>query len=282
MKRTLLWGALCALAVTSAWGADLAQVREKGVLRVAVYKDFPPYSYAENGRYTGLDVELARALAERLGVALALEPITASDESVQDDLRNGVWKGHYLGWGGADVMLHVPVDPALQAEVRQVALFGPYYREHLAVARRTDALPTLDSLDAFRHTRVGVEFRTLGDQLLLSAAGGAYIPQVVHFRSATQACAAFRAGEVPALLAQRGEIEQCVGTVRDGIAVAPLPAAQAERLGWDVGMAVKADDEALRGALAEALAGLRRDGTLAAVLARYHLGAELIASAGGG
>ena len=39
-----------------------------------------------------------------------------NDENMNDDLRNMVWKGHYLGYGPADVMLHVPVDNRLMAE----------------------------------------------------------------------------------------------------------------------------------------------------------------------
>ena len=37
----------------------LARVEEKGVLRAAVYRDFAPYSYLKEGRYVGLDVDVA-------------------------------------------------------------------------------------------------------------------------------------------------------------------------------------------------------------------------------
>mgnify|MGYP000208050832 CR=1 FL=1 len=84
MKRILAAAVLAGLAVaqgvTSASADALAEVREKGVLRVAVYKDFPPYSYTDaQGRMTGLDVEIGKALAAKMGVAMALVPIPGVD-----------------------------------------------------------------------------------------------------------------------------------------------------------------------------------------------------------
>ena len=76
MKRILAAAVLAALAgahgATAASADALDNVREKGVLRVAVYKDFPPYSYTDTeGRMTGLDVEIGKALAAKMGVAMA-------------------------------------------------------------------------------------------------------------------------------------------------------------------------------------------------------------------
>ena len=67
----------------------LARIRQQGRLRVAVYKDFAPYSLA-GGK--GIDADLGRALAARLGVAADIVAYTA-DEEMGDDLRNMVWKG---------------------------------------------------------------------------------------------------------------------------------------------------------------------------------------------
>ncbi|MES9929292.1 MAG: transporter substrate-binding domain-containing protein, partial [Candidatus Thiodiazotropha sp. 6PDIVS] len=77
----------------------LQRIHERGVLEVAVYADFPPFSYrSERGRIVGIDVDIAQALAKRLGVVAAIRAVGA-DENMEDDLRNNVWKGHYLGGG---------------------------------------------------------------------------------------------------------------------------------------------------------------------------------------
>jgi hypothetical protein len=73
----------------------------------------------------GIDIDLARALAGALDLKLSLLPFNA-DENMNDDLRNMVWKGHYLGYGPADVLMHVPVDRPLMQANPQVQIFAPY------------------------------------------------------------------------------------------------------------------------------------------------------------
>ncbi|HQC97391.1 MAG TPA: ABC transporter substrate-binding protein, partial [Aquabacterium sp.] len=81
----------------------LQRIQERGTLVVGVYNDLPPF----NSGGKGIDVALAEALAKALGVKLSLLPFNAG-EDMGDDLRNMVWRGHYLGFGPADVLLHVP------------------------------------------------------------------------------------------------------------------------------------------------------------------------------
>lgn len=63
--------------------ATLERIRERGTLTVAVYQDMPPFHVPGKG----IDVEIAQALAESLGVKLSLLPF-AADESMSGDLRN--------------------------------------------------------------------------------------------------------------------------------------------------------------------------------------------------
>jgi ABC-type amino acid transport substrate-binding protein len=117
-RKLLAWSATAAWG-TSAGAATLAQVRERGRLIVGLYEDMPPFHV--KGR--GIDVELGQALAEALGVKFAPLPFHA-DENMADDLRNMVWKGHYLGHGPADVLMHVPVDRPLIEATPQARIFG--------------------------------------------------------------------------------------------------------------------------------------------------------------
>ena len=103
-RACLQWAAaagVAALAGTARAGA-LERIRARGTLSVAIYQDMPPFHVAGEG----IDIELARALAGALDVKLSLLPFLA-DENMGDDLRNMVWRGHYLGFGPADVMLHL-------------------------------------------------------------------------------------------------------------------------------------------------------------------------------
>src|ERR1019366_6323944 len=123
MLATLCFACASLCAGAPAW-ADQQKIRQNGILKVAVYNDLAPFS--ANG--AGIDIDLARALAEKLGMKLSLLPFTAGDD-LNADLRNMVWKGHYLGYGPADVMLHVPVDRRLSAANDKVQIFAPYYNE---------------------------------------------------------------------------------------------------------------------------------------------------------
>ena len=132
-RRGILAGALggvCALALARPLGAaPLAKVRELGVLRVGLYADNRPWSWDEGGLPRGIDVDLARAIGEALGVRadIALFP---ADEDISDDLRNVVWRGGVLGFQRCDLMLHVPFDMQLAAKENDV-VFVEIGRAHV-------------------------------------------------------------------------------------------------------------------------------------------------------
>jgi hypothetical protein len=69
-------------------------------------------------------------------------------ETVDDDLRNVIWKGHFL-WNQplADVMMHVPVDRDLARKNGMVTILAPYFSEQLVVARNRNRVPQLVTLD---------------------------------------------------------------------------------------------------------------------------------------
>ena len=123
----------------------LDKIKAKGVLTVAVYKDNPPFS-EQAGE---VDVTLAQLLADELGVKLSLMPFDAG-ENMGDDLRNMVWKGHYLGYGPADVMLHVPVDRNFMQQNKQARIFGPYYRETVVLAHDRKQIRCAERSDRLR------------------------------------------------------------------------------------------------------------------------------------
>ena len=55
-----------------AMARPLDDVRDSGAIRIAVYRDFAPFSEVSNGNFSGVDVEIGRAIAERLGLSSRL------------------------------------------------------------------------------------------------------------------------------------------------------------------------------------------------------------------
>jgi ABC-type amino acid transport substrate-binding protein len=273
---TMRWGAMQAAAAAllcSGWLAPpaaarpLDEVRDSGTIRIAVYRDFAPFSEVHDGRFEGVDVDIGRALAERLGVAVEFMPVTAG-ESVDDDLRNAVWKGHYLGGGVADVMLHVPVDRRFAMRNKLVAIFGAYARmDTVAAAGAEGASSALDP-DAIGDGRIGVELATLADAYLLTAHAGALRDNVVHYPSTVAAAEALARGEVDIAVGTRAEIEAGIKERRSAFTLAPV---EIPGSSWLIGAAVDEHSRDLGYAAADVLAELVEGGAGAEAFAARSL-----------
>lgn len=249
----------------------LETLRERGRLRIAVYNDFPPYSM-RGGK--GIDADIGRAIAAKLGLAAEIVGFNA-DEDMNDDLRNMVWKGHYLGTQPADLMLHVPVDEVLARANDKVRIFGAYHRETLALARNPERIPALSgsaavALEIFTREKIGVETASLADSFLLSVLNGRLRENVVHFTTVAEAGKALAEGGVAAVLAPRAELEAAIKG-KERIALDSAKFAELKVDSWPLGMAVKVEEQALAEAIGAAVAELKRDGSVAAIFRQYGI-----------
>jgi ABC-type amino acid transport substrate-binding protein len=265
-RRVLAAGLLLgagAAAPRAVLAADAPTLREAGILKVAVYNDLAPFS--DHGQ--GIDADLGTALAGKLGLKPALLPFNAGDD-LGDDLRNMVWKGHYLGYGPADVMLHVPVDRMLMNANPQVEIFAPYYVETVRLVRSAQAIPRFDGVDALAGKRIGVEKVSISGMVMLGEGGGRFREQVHIYPTATEALEQLKAGSLDAVLATRAQIE----SVMKGDPAFPLQEVPFDRLprgGWAVGMAVKKDNLGLARKLQAALNDMAASGELKTIFAKY-------------
>lgn len=247
---------------------SLIAVRERGVLNVAVYDAFPPFSDRDaSGKPRGIDVDIAHELARRmeLNSAIRFQP---ADESVDDDLRNAVWKGHYIGGGVADVMLHVPADPRFTATVDQVVIDAVYYMEDVAVAWDGSNFDTAPGIAAFASTPVGVEIETIADLYLLSAMGGRLRDNVRHYPRLADATRAMVEGEITAVMGHRAELQGLLhGHERFHTNKIHIPGVLISS--WPLGAAVKANNRALAAVVMSTLKAMVDDGTVDDIFRRH-------------
>jgi len=242
---------------------EYAKIRESGSLKVAVYKDFAPFSTGNQG----IDIDIAEALAKKLGLRLNLLPFPAGEE-IGDDFRNMVWKGHYMGYGPADVMLHAPVDPILMTANDKVKILAPYYREQVRLVRDVRKIPDFDGLDALTGKKVGVDGTSISSQLMLGAENGKFREDIKIYASATEALERLKAGELDAVLATRSEIESSVRKDPNfQISIASF--SRLPPKGWVVGMAIKKDDAELADVLQAATDELLASGEMDKIFAKY-------------
>jgi ABC-type amino acid transport substrate-binding protein len=254
---------LCAAAVHPGLRAADPPAAKADTLKVAIYNELAPFS--DKGQ--GIDADLAAALAKKLGLTLSLLPFNAGDD-LNDDLRNMVWKGHYLGYGPADVMLHVPVDRMLMNANPQVAIFAPYHVETVRLVRSARSIPAFDGIDALAGKRIGVEKVSISGMVMLGEGNGRFRDQVHIYPTAIEALRQLMAGRLDAVLATRSEIES-VMRGDPAFPVQDVPFERLPRAGWAIGMAVKKDNTELARRLQAALNAMAADGELKAVFAKY-------------
>lgn len=279
---------LCSLLLVI--GQAQARVRahedilESGILKVAVYKDFPPYSFETDGKPRGVDVDLAQRLADELGLKVELLWVTPG-EKLEDDLRNFIWKGHYMRPGVlADLMLRIPYDREYanrlndvgEVEQDQVHMFGPYQRERWQVVHDRKRLPKVDTIGVFQYHKIGVELDSVPSFYLTSVLAGRLRANTEHYASIGTAFDAMRAGKVDAVMAMRGELDWLVHQAKDAnLLKADNTYPTLGQPYWDIGMAVHESNRQLANSVDGLLEDMIRSGEMAKIYARYGVYYEL-------
>jgi polar amino acid transport system substrate-binding protein len=282
-RRGLLAGALsagaAALVPARLMAAPLAKVKDSGVLRVAVYADNRPWSWDDHGTVRGLDADLGRALAAKLGVRADIVTFLPGDD-VAADLRNTVWRGGLLGFQVCDVMLHVPFDHELMVRNDQAAIIAPYYREGFAMVCGNEQTDCEVLPPQLRGKRLAAETASASDAWMVGGFGGMLRNTVHHYPGGYEAAEAVATGAADAAMATRAQVE---AVLHDYPAKAlhrrkgPIPMLPAP--GWDIGMAVKDNSRTLGDVLETTVAAMIASGEMAALFRAW--GVEWQAAAAG-
>lgn len=260
-----------ALAPPAALARPLDDVVDSGALTVFVYSDYAPYSWQDEDGVHGIDVEIGRAFGEALGVDVEFL-VRGADENVDDDLRVNIWKGDLINRRAADVMMHVPVDPEVDARNDLAVITGPYFQEEMALLHDVEALPEIPSFGRFISTPIAVELDTAGDFFLSNAFRGQIRESVRRGRTFEAASELWLSGEVPALLATRAQAEWVARAgetrgIESALAFPPMPGIV--RTGWPIGIAVKHDSRDLGYTLGDVLTELIDSGRMQEIYARH-------------
>ncbi|TNE79656.1 MAG: transporter substrate-binding domain-containing protein [Gammaproteobacteria bacterium] len=241
----------------NAMASQLDKIKEKGILSVAVYKKFAPYSDDDGG----IDVDVAKKIAEKLGLKVEIMPFDA-DESMDDDLRNMVWKGTVLGYGPADMMMHVPTDPVFRNRNDKVNIFSAYFRDDIRIVRNRERIPELENLNVFEKELIGVEGESLGSDILSSIEGGKLRKNVRHYLDINDAFTDLANGDLSAVMALGGQAEAAMGD-KPGFAIEKPPLyGLLPPVGWAFGVAVRTQDTELAEAIGQAMAELESEGVM--------------------
>ncbi len=229
-------------------GDGLARVRARGSLRWGGdIQGGEPYAYRDpndNSRLIGFEVDIAAAVARRLGVRA---------EFVQNDWQNLIPS---LERGDFDIILNgLEVTPARRA---LVAFTRPYYAFSETLVVRQDS--SADTLPALAGQRVGTLNASFAYDLLAATPG----VQVVLYEGVQEPYIDLEEGRLAAVVLDN-IIANRYGLVRPALRAAAT-------VGDGVyAVAVRPDEPALLAALDAALGAMIGDGELRAILARWQL-----------
>jgi ABC-type amino acid transport substrate-binding protein len=246
----------------------LDEVVGSGVLRVIAYLDNAPFSWDDNGKPRGIDVDIADAIANELGVKPEVI-LRMPGEKGDDDLRVNVWKGPLTGGGVGDLMMHVPIDREFAARNPEAVIGNPYFQERIAVAIDSDRTGPNPTFDIFKRMKIGVQLGTVSDYFLMRFEDGALIDNIVHHVRAEDGAKEFKSKEIAALMGQRARIEALLHDIGVTPRIAEPAMDGIVRNQWVVGMAWKENSRDLGYAVQASLDKLKASGKLAEIFRSY-------------
>ena len=157
------------------------KTEEKKTLVMATNAEFPPYEYHEGDAVVGIDAEIAKLIADKLGMELKIEDVAF------DSIIPGVQAGKYdMGMAGMTV----------NEERLQSVNFSDSYATGVQVVIVKEG-GSIASLNDIAGKKIGVQTSTTGD---IYASGDFGDENVVKFDSGAAAVEALKSGKVDCVI----------------------------------------------------------------------------------
>jgi len=243
--------ATTAAASSAAADAGLGLVTD-GKLTVGTSPDFPPFENLENDQYVGLDIDLAQALADKLGLELEMKTLQF------DAIVPAVAAGGQVDLG----ISGITIDPDRE---EQVDFSDSYYIDDLAVVTmKANADITADTYaDALNQAGVtiAVQSGTTGESYAQENFPNA---TTQPYGNATDAFAAMQAGQANAVITNKA-----VGAKMVSESYTDAQVIKEIATGEEYAAAVSKDNQALLDAVNGAIKSLEDDGTLDSLVQKY-------------
>ena len=232
--------------------APLPPMLPEGVLRVGVDASYPPFAVDPGtGVPVGLDIDLARAVADQMGVELRF--VNMGYDGLYDSLRASQ----------VDVLFSaLRIDPLRTRDVRYTT---PYFEAGQVLVRKEGA--GIEAPEDLEGRTVAVAFGTEGDEAARRWQRRLHVLTLQPYATAADALAAVGAGEADAAivdavsarlwLREASPADHDLGLASEPVTSDPYAAA------------VRQDYPRLHAAINAALQVLDEDGTLQAIISRW-------------
>ena len=232
-------------AATSEAGADEGyKLATDGTLTMATNAYFPPYEYYDGQDVIGIDVDIAQAIADKLGLKLKIEDMEF------DSIITAVSTGKAdLGLAG------MTVTPDRQ---KNVDFSDSYATGIQSVIVREDS--TIAKIDDLEGKKIGVQLSTTGDIYATDDFGK---DSVVQYNKGNDAVMALTQGQVDAVIIDNEPAKSYVAANKG------LKILDTEYATENYAACIAKDNTGLTKAVNKALAELKADGTLQKIVDKY-------------
>lgn len=279
---TLLYALLVLMTASLAHARTYDDVIASKYIEFAVYRDFAPYSFMQEGEPAGIDVELGKSIARELGLEARWLWLTA-DESVDDDLRNAIWKGSVIDRKKADVMLRVPYDREYSyaqdgyglPRNDMVVMLAPYHKESWHLVRDLNKTGEVRNLAIFQYQAIGVELDSLPDFFLVGTYQGRLRENVHHYSTVFGALKDLNAGKLSAVAGMRSQLEWGLPNRPGNFDIDDDGLESLGRKTWDIGIAIKENYRQLGYAVNDVITAMIVNGDMEKIFSQYRVSYHL-------
>lgn len=232
-------------AATSEAGADEGyKLVKEGTLTMATNAYFPPYEYYDGQDIIGIDADIAKAIADKMGLELKIEDMEF------DSIITAVSTGKAdLGLAG------MTVTPDRQ---KNVDFSDSYATGIQSVIVKEDS--TITKIDDLQGKKIGVQLSTTGDIYATDDFGK---DSVVQYNKGNDAVMALTQGQVDAVIIDNEPAKSYVEANKG------LKILDTEYATENYAACISKDNAGLTKAVNKALAELKDDGTLQKIVDKY-------------
>ncbi|MDP3862164.1 MAG: transporter substrate-binding domain-containing protein [Phaeovulum sp.] len=241
--------ALATFGMTGAATADeLASIKEKGVMRIAMSGGYPPFNFVnEQNEVVGFDPAIGAEIGKRMGVEI--EIITTA----WDGIIGGLLAGKYDAIVGS---------MSITDERKKVVDFvGPYYRMSRGIFVKEGSAIT--GLDALNGARIGVTLGETHEQWAREQAGW----DIRTYKGLTELLLELDNGRIDAIVTD--DIPVLVAIKQNGNAITQLETTGLAGAADEAGIAIRQGNPELAAAMQAALDAMQADGTYLAIAEQW-------------
>lgn len=218
---------------------SLNNIVEKGKMIVG-FTEYPPMGFKENGEITGFDIDIAKAVGEKLGVDIEFVYIDWDAKVLELEVGNidMIWNG-----------LTITED-----RKKEILFSKPYFNNRIVILTLKDSM--INSINDLAEMNIGVELQSSGQSALESSVVFESIEEMVKYTTITEAVLDLKAGGIDAIVADEIFARYAVSKEVDAYKI-PDDVFNSE----NYGIGFRLEDVALRDKIDQIIDELAEDGT---------------------